>query len=93
MAAAKIRRNLVLKSLDIKETPTGAQVSFSMIFIKKDGERVFIPRAVSTGLPYSLSVNRLRGVLPIDVNGEKVGHVYPVCIDNILEYNSLEVLL
>lgn len=83
----------MLKALDIKEGPGGDQVTFSIVFIKKDGERVFIPRAVSTGLPYSLSVNRLRGVLPINANGEKVGHVYPVCIDNILEYNSLEVLL
>jgi len=93
MAAAKIRRNIMLKSLDIKETPAGDQVSFSMIFIKKDGERVFVPRAVSTGLPYSLSANRLRGILPIDSGGNKIGHVYPVCIDNILEYNSLEVIL
>ena len=83
----------MLKSLDIKETPSGAQVSFSMVFIKKDGERVFLPRAVSTGLPYSLSANRLRGVLPIDINGNKAGHVYPVSIDLILEFNSLEVLL
>ena len=83
----------MLKALDIKETPSGAQVSFSMIFIKKDGERVFVPRAVSTGLPYSLSANRLRGILPIDASGNKIGHVYAVCIDNILEYNSLEVIL
>jgi hypothetical protein len=53
--AAKIRRNLMLKSLDIKEPPIGTQISFSIIFIKKDGERVFVPRAVSTVLPYSLS--------------------------------------
>lgn len=53
----------MLKALDIKETTSGVQVSFSMIFIKKDGERVFVPRAVSTGLPYSLYANRLRGIL------------------------------
>ena len=90
--AAKIRRNLMLKAIDIKETPDGDQVSFSIIFIKKDGERVFVPRAVSTGLPYSLSSNRLRGILSIDANGNKIGHVYPVCIGNILEYDSLEVI-
>ena len=83
----------MLKSLDIKETASGEQVSFSMVFVKKDGERVFVPRAVSTGLPYSLSASRLRGILPIDSGGNKIGHVYPVCIDNILEYNSLEVIL
>jgi len=82
--AAKIRRNLMLKALDIKEIPAGEQVSFSIIFIIKDGERVFVPRAVSTGLPYSLSANRLRGILVIDSSGNKIGHVYPLCIDNIL---------
>jgi hypothetical protein len=91
--AEKIRRNHVLKSLDIKESPSGAQVSFSIVFIKKDGERVFVPRAVSVGLPYSLSAHRFRGVLPVNIAGDKTGHVYPVCIDNILEYNGLEVTL
>ena len=91
--AKKIRRNKVLKYLDIKETPTGEQISFSIVFIKKNGERVFLPRAVATGLPFSLKTNRMRGVVPIDSDGEKTGHVYPVNIDNILEYNSMEVLL
>lgn len=83
----------MLKALDIKESPEGSVITFSIVFIKKDGERVFVPRGVSVGLPYSLVANRMRGVLPIDANGEKVGHVYPVSIDNILEYNSLEVVL
>lgn len=66
--AAKIRRNKVLKYLDIKETPIGDQISFSIVFIKKSGERVFLPRAVATGLPFSLKTNRMRGVMPIDSN-------------------------
>jgi len=36
--ATKIRRNKVLKYLDIKETPSGEQNSFSIVFIKKNGE-------------------------------------------------------
>ncbi|MFA6128791.1 MAG: hypothetical protein WC699_15940 [Bacteroidales bacterium] len=91
--AGKIRRNTMLKALDIKEGPGGEQITFSMVFIQKDGQRVFVPRGVAVGLPYSLTVNRLRGVLPIDAAGNKAGHVYPVSIDNILEFNSLEVLL
>ncbi len=83
----------MLKMLDIKETPSGGQVTFSIVFIKKNGERVFLPRAVSSGLPYSMSANRLRGVLPVDSSGDKVGHVYPVNIDLILEFNSMEVML
>jgi hypothetical protein len=49
---AKLRRNLVLKYLDIKTNPDGSQVVFSA-----------------------------------------AGHVYPVNIDLILEYNSMEVIL
>ena len=68
--ATKIRRNNVLKYLDIKETPSGEQNSFSIVFIKKNGERVFLLRAVATGLPYSLKTNWMRGVMPIDSDRE-----------------------
>lgn len=75
----------MLKALDIKEEPGGEQITFSMVFIQKDGQRVFVPGGVAVGLPYSLTVNMLRGVLPIDAAGNKAGYVYPVCIDNILD--------
>ena len=69
-----IRRNLVLKELEIRETPEGKQIVFSMKFVKKDGELVFIPRAVSTGLKMNMKENRMRGVLPVDENGNAFGH-------------------
>ncbi len=83
----------MLKSLDVKSNPNGSQVVFSIVFLKKNGERVFLPRAIATGLPFSLTAHRMRGILPVDFKGEKIGHVYPVGIDNILEYNSMEVIL
>ena len=83
----------MLKLLDVKETPLGGPVIFSIVFIKKNGERVFLPRCVSSGLPYSLAANPLRGVLPVDAEGNQSGHVYPVNIDLILEFNSMEVIL
>jgi hypothetical protein len=88
-----IRRNDALREYDIKETPSGRQVVFSIKFIKKNGELVFLPRAVASGLPYSLKDNRLRGVVPIDEKGNKIGHVYPVSIDLITEWNSKTVVL
>ena len=57
-----IRRNLVLKEYEIKETPDGKQVTFSIKFVKKNGELVFIPRAVAAGLPFNGKDNRMRGV-------------------------------
>ncbi|MBT3244829.1 MAG: hypothetical protein HN352_16910 [Bacteroidetes bacterium] len=89
----KIRRNLVLKQLDIKENSDGTQVVFSIVFITKQGQRVFLPRAIVTGLPYSVSIHRQRGILPVDQHGDKTGHVYPVGIDNLIEFNSMEVML
>jgi len=91
--ADKIRRTHVLKSFDIKSNPDGSPVFFSIVFLKKNGERVFVPRAVSCGLPFSLSANRMRGVMPVDSSGAKSGHVYPVNIDLILEFNGREVVL
>jgi hypothetical protein len=86
-----IRRNLVLKEFEIKETPQGKQIVFSIKFVKKDGELVFIPRAVATGLKMNMKENRMRGVLPVDENGDSCGHVTPVHIDALMEFNGLKV--
>jgi hypothetical protein len=88
-----IRRNIALREYDIKETPQGRQVVFSIKFIKKNGEIVYLPRAVASGLPYSLKDNRMRGVVAVDNKGDKIGHVYPVNIDLILEWNDKQIIM
>lgn len=88
-----IRRNYALREFDIKETPDGKQVIFSIRFIKKDGESVFLPRAVACGLKFNMSENRFRGVVAIDSKGNKIGHVYPVNIDLITEWNGKTVVM
>ncbi|MGE4568552.1 MAG: hypothetical protein AB7C90_05120 [Bacteroidales bacterium] len=90
---SKILRVQVLREMDIKETPYGKQVVFSIKFIKKNGEIVFLPRAVACGLRMNMSLTRFRGVLPVNDKGEPAGHVYPVNIDNIIEFNSNTVKL
>ena len=93
MEATTIKRNLVLKELDIKENPrTGEQAVFSIVFDKKNGERVYFPRAVSCGLNMNLKENRCRGILPIDKNGNKISHPTPVGIDRIIKFNNLTVV-
>lgn len=72
-----IRRNLALKEYDIKETPTGEQIVFSIKFIKNDGEIVFLPAAVACGLSCDLKKNKLRGVMPVDINRKRTGHPLP----------------
>lgn len=88
---SNILRANVLREMEIKETPDGKQVVFSIKFIKKDGSIVFFPRAVAAGLRFNMTKNRMRGVLPVEDDGEAAGHVYPVSIDNIIEFNEKTV--
>ena len=91
--ADSIRRNYALREYDIKETPQGRQVFFSIKFLKKNGELVFLPKAVATGLSMNMKENRMRGVVAIDAEGDKIGHIYPVNIDLILEWNGKQIVL
>ena len=86
-----IRRNLALKEYEIKETPDGKQVTFSIKFVTKSGEIVFIPRAVAAGLRFNQKENRMRGVVSIDQDNKATGHVTPVHIDGIIEWNGKKV--
>lgn len=91
--ANTIRRNLMLREYDIKETPDGRQTVFSIKFIKTDGEIVFMPRAVACGLTANMSKNMLRGVVPVDSSLNKISHPVPVSIDAIMEWNGMEVIM
>jgi imidazole glycerol phosphate synthase subunit HisF len=91
--AQTIRRSIVLREYDIKETPEGRQTVFSVRFIKKNGESVFMPIAVACGLTANMKTNRIRGFLPIDAQGNAIGHPTPVSIDAIVEWNGLRVKL
>jgi hypothetical protein len=90
---ATIRRNLLLKEYDIKELPTGKQPVFSLKFVKKNGELVFMPRAVACGLNAGMKTNRLRGFMPVDAAADGIGHPTPVNIDAIIEWNGMQVVL
>jgi hypothetical protein len=91
MKIETIRRNLVLKQYEAKETPDGKQTVFSIKFVKKDGELVFVPLAVAAGLKMNMKENRMRGVLPVDSSGTAIGHVTPVHIDGLLEWNGIKI--
>lgn len=79
--------------MEIKETPDGKQRTFSIRFEKKSGELVFLPRAVATGLKMDMTKNRMRGVVPVDKDLNRTGHIYPVNIDNIYEFDGHPVVL
>lgn len=89
-----IRRRTVLQEMDVKRVPgTDEQVVFSIEFDRKDGVRVFYPRAVNCGLKMDIKANRVRGVLQVDRFGDKMGHPVPVGIDRIVRFNGMEVVL
>ena len=88
-----ISRNLALKEFELKDTPWGKQVTFSVKFVKKNGELVFIPRAVAAGLGFNRRENCMHGILPVDVQNNPSGHVTPVHIDGLVEWNGKKVKL
>jgi len=88
-----IRRNLALKECEIKVTPDGQQVKFSIKFVTKGGEIIFIPCVIAAGLRFDMKYYCMRGVLPIDSENNASGHVTPVHIDEIIEWNGKKVRL
>jgi len=83
----------MLREYDMKETPEGKQNYFSIKFVTKKGELVFLPRAVATVLLFNVSRYRMRGIVAVDIKMDKIVHIYPVSIDNILEFNNKKVIL
>lgn len=79
--------------METKEKTQGEAAFFSIQFYTKNGEMVSVPRAKSAGLRANMKEQRLRGVQPVDSSGNAVGHIYPVCIDNIRTINGLQVTI
>jgi hypothetical protein len=88
-----IKRVQALREMEIKETPDGKQIVFSILFASKSGEAIFHHRAVAAGLRFNMKINRYRGIAPVDENFNRTSHVTPVHIDNILEFNGKTVQL
>ena len=79
--------------METREKSTGRASHFSVQFYLKNGEMVSLPRAVVRGLRADMKSNRLRGIQPVDSKGEPIGHIYPVSIDNLREFNGKQVVI
>ena len=88
-----IRRNLMLKIMDIKFFENGKRNIFSIKFIDLQGRVRFIPQAYVRGLRYSVKDARQRGIQPCDCGGRNEGHILPASIDLITQFNGMEVIL
>lgn len=81
-----IKRVDVLTAMETEKT-------FTIQFYKANGELVTLPRALSCGLRMNMKTLRKRGVQPTDASGNAIGHVYPVCIDNIRMFNNRQITI
>ena len=88
-----IKLNRVLAELDMSIDTDGIQKTFSIRFIKRNGESIFLFRAVKCGLNMNLKKNAMRGVVPVDIHLNSLSHIYPVWIWSIVGFNSLNVNL
>jgi len=88
-----IKLHLVLSELDDSITPDGKPKTFSITFIQKDGGRSYIHRAIKIGLNMDLKKNAMRGILPVNKDGDKISHPTPVWIWSIVEFNGRKVYI
>ena len=88
-----LKLSTVLAQLDEKILPDGTQMTFSIKFVKKNGELVYYSRCVSCGLNLNLKANAMRGVRLVDRNFDPLDHHTPVYIWAILEFNGNPVIL
>ena len=88
-----IKLSTILAELDEKVRPDGSQKTFSIKFVKKNGELVYYPRCVSCGLNLNLKANSMRGVRLVDRKFDPLNHHTPVYIWSILEFNGYPVIL
>ena len=93
MSFPSVKLSRVLNEIDVAVLPDSTQHSFSIRFIKSNGESVFLNRAVKTGLNFNLKKNAMRGFRPVDANLNPIGHIYPVSIWHIVEFNQQIVCL
>ena len=88
-----IKRADALRHMETRETTQGKPDYFAIQFYKKDGELVSLLRARVAGLRANMTANRLRGIQAFDTDGNPVGHIYPVSIDNIRTLNGQQIVI
>ena len=85
--------NGVLAEMDESFLPNGRKKVFSIRFVEKSGKLTYLPFAISVGLKANMRANDLKAVQPVDKNGNMLenGHVYPIWIHAIVEFNGMKL--
>ena len=88
-----ITRQQVLNELDVRTLPDGRKRIFSIKFVTAAGKLVYLPQAYACGAGrMNNKENRVRGIQPCDCKANPEGHVYPMKIDAIIQYNGRRVV-
>lgn len=86
---APITRRQMLQQMDIRQTPDGRPIVYSVKFVEASGKLRYLPQCTICGAGrMNVKQHRVRGLQPCDCKGAPEGHVYPVRIDNILNFNG-----
>ena len=80
--------NAVLADWDEAILPNGDVKYFSVGYIKKNGEFVYIKRAKRSGLRMNMKKLDMKAAIAVDKQGNTIGHVHPIWIHAILFYRS-----
>lgn len=80
--------NAVLSDIDESFLPNGKRKVFSIGFFNSGGEYVFMISAVKSGLKQNQKKGDFKGVAPVDMHGNEIGHPYPIYIHFIKYYKS-----
>ncbi len=78
----------MLSDWDESKLPNGEDKYFSVCYIKKNGEFVYLKRCKKSGLRFNMKKTDMKGAQPVDKNGFNIGHVHPIWIHSILFYRS-----
>jgi hypothetical protein len=80
--------NAVLADWDEQFFPDGTEKFFSVGYIKKNGEFVYLKRCRRAGLRFSMKMHDMKAAEPVDIHGKAIGHVHPIWIHSIVFFRS-----
>jgi hypothetical protein len=82
----------MLADMDIRTDKYGHRRMFSVKLITTKGKLYFLPQAYACGVAnMDMKKYRYRGVQPCDCKANPEGHLIPVKITNIIEYNGYKI--
>ena len=91
-AKKRMEARTMLAEMDIRTDRYGHKRIFSTKIVTTGGKLYFYPTAYACGCgQMNMKELRYRGIQPCDCKGNPEGHVIPVKITNIIEFNGHKI--